>query len=342
MIRATLPGLAACAAAACSSPAPTPPAPPPTSARVVTFQGMCDASAAVEIDRHRFLVADDEDNILRTFDADRGGAALAGVDMSQPLGLTPKGKRLDKWPELDLEAGTRIGERAYWLTSHGRNSKAKLKPERLRFFSTTVPGATTREPADALQLVGHAYEHLMDDLVGDPRYAAFGLAAAAERAPKDEGGFNLEGMTATPDGTLLLGFRNPVPDGLALLFTVDAPAAIFDTDARATLGAPIRLDLGGLGVRALTWWRDAYLIVAGPRDSGGASAIFRWDGHGAPVRLAIDLAGFNPEGTFTPDTRDELMLLSDDGSVEHGGVPCKELKDPAQRRFRGLWLQLPQ
>jgi hypothetical protein len=330
-------------AAACSSPAPSPavkvaPAPPAAGAdraRVVVFHGMCDASAAVEIGPDTFLVADDEDNVLRTFHGARGGRAVDGVDMSRALGLEPKGKYHDRWPELDLEAGTRIGDRAYWLTSHGRNSKAKLKPERMRFFSTTIPGATP------LALVGHPYESLVDDLVADPRFAGFGLAAAAERAPKAEGGFNLEGMTATPDGTLLLGFRNPVPEGLALLFEVRAPAALFDGDDRAALGDPIRLDLGGLGVRALTWWHGAYLIVAGTPGSGGTSRLFRWDGHSAPQPIDVALDGFNPEGTFTPEHGDDIMLLSDDGTVEIDGVPCKELRDPAARRFRGLWLRLP-
>lgn len=323
-----LSGLAA--AAACSSSAARRPLP----GRVVVFHGMCDASGAIELDAGRFIVADDEDNVLRTFDAERGGAALAGAEMSQALGLEPKGKNHDRWPELDLEAGTRIGDRAYWITSHGRNSKAKLKPERLRFFSTTVPEAD----GAGLALAGTPYEHLLDDLIADPRYAAFGLAAAAELAPKDEGGFNIEGMTATPDGTLLVGLRNPVPGGLALLFEVHDPAAMFDAGARARLGDPIRLDLGGLGVRALTWWQGSYLIVAGPRDRGPAR-IYRWDGQGVPRALDLALDGFNPEGTFTPETRDELMLISDDGGVEIGGVPCKELPDPAQRRFRGLWLR---
>ena len=38
-----------------------------------------------------------------------------------------------------LEAATRIGAHALWLTSHGRNSKGKRQDARLRFFATTVP-----------------------------------------------------------------------------------------------------------------------------------------------------------------------------------------------------------
>lgn len=329
----------ALAAAACKKAEPpaaaVPSTPPATAGREVVFHGMCDASAAIEVGPGTFVVADDEDNVLRIYDADRGGQPVAGVDVSAALGLTPKGKKHPTMPELDLEAATRIDDRAYWLTSHGRNSKAKLRPERQRFFATSVPADGAE-----LALVGHPYERLVDDLIADPRYAAFGLAAAAERAPKDPGGLNLEGMTATTAGTLLVGFRNPVPEGRALLMEVLTPGAIVDEGAPVQVGPPIRLDLGGDGVRALTWWHGAYLIVAGHYDSGGTSRLYRWDGEGTPVPIELPLDGLNPEGTFTPEARDELMLLSDDGTVLHGDVPCKDLTDPSQRRFRGVWVKL--
>ncbi len=301
--------------------------------RELVFEGMCDASGAVEIDRRTFVVADDEDNQLRIYDAELGGAPLASIDVSQPVGLSPKGKRL-RFPELDLEAATRIGDRAYWITSHGRNSSGKRKPERMRFFSTTVPASRDDH---ALTVVA-VTDDLLDELLADPRFVGLGLRQAAELAPKAEGGLNLEGMTASPDGRLLLGFRNPVPDGLAVLFTVERP-----DDALAgqpgTIGGPIRLDLGGHGVRGLTWWRGRYLIVAGHHDSGPPARLYAWDGVGAAQSLAVDLAGYNPEATFSPDVEDQrLLLLSDDGMVEIDGVPCKQLADHARRQFRGTWV----
>lgn len=301
--------------------------------RTLVFEGMCDASGAVELDATHFIVADDEDNLLRVYDAERGGAALAAIDVSVPLGLVPKGKRDPRMPELDLEAGTRIGDRAYWLTSHGRNSKGKLRPERLRFFSTTVPGL---DLVGGLEVVGSSGA-LLDALIADPRYASLGLAAAAELAPKAEGGLNLEGMTAGADGSLLLGFRNPVPEGRALLVRLEDPDAML-AGAAPRLGPPIRLDLDGLGVRALSWWRARYLIVAGDRDTGRPSKLYTWDGVGAPSAIAVELGDLNPEGTFSPDGDPRVLLLSDDGTVPRDGVPCKELPDPAQRQFRGAWL----
>ena len=36
------------------------------------------------------------------------------------------------------------------------------------------------------------------------------------RAAEAEGGFNIEGLAAAPDGSLLIGLRNPIPQGRAL------------------------------------------------------------------------------------------------------------------------------
>jgi len=324
-------GLAACTPTA---PGPAPVVPPgvaPTGAREVVFEGMCDASDAVEISATRFVVADDEDNLLRVYDAERGGPPLAAVDVSVAVGLVPEGKK-QKMPELDLEAASRIGDRAYWLTSHGRDSKARNQPSRFRFFATTVPS-----DGAPLTVVGTPYETLLADLLADPRLAGFGLAAASELPPKAAGGLNLEGMTSTPQGTLLLGFRNPVPGGRALLVELLDPGALI-AGGPARFGELFQLALDGDGVRALTWWRGRYLVIAGGFGSGGTSRMLTWDRASPPVALPIDLTGYNPEGAFTPEDRDEIMLLSDDGERVIDGRPCKKLKDPAQRRFRGLWI----
>src|SRR5690606_19730823 len=87
---------------------------PENGARVVSFEGTCDASAAVELGRTRALVADDENNVLRIYDVERGGRPLAEIDVSASLGID------DAKAESDLEGATRVGERAYFLSSHAR------------------------------------------------------------------------------------------------------------------------------------------------------------------------------------------------------------------------------
>lgn len=303
------------------------------SEQTVVFEGMCDASAAVDLTEQHLVVASDEDNVLRTYEVDRGGPPVSAVDLSPALGLPLRGKKR-RAPEADLEAATRLGPHAYWLTSHGRSAGGQRRPERLLFFSTTAATGN-------IQLLGQPYEQLLDDLVAEPTLAKLGLARAAELPPKAPGGLNIEGMAATPSGELLVAFRNPVPDGLALLVPLLNAEALVQPggQTRAKLGIPILLDLGGDGVRALIWWRGGYLIVAGHYASEGPSRLYAWPGHGPATLLPIDLSALNPEGIFVHERRPDVLLLSDDGTRHLDGVPCKDLSDPAMKRFRGLWVR---
>jgi hypothetical protein len=312
----------------------------------LVFTGACDASAAVALSARLFAVADDEDNVLRVYDADLGGAPLRAVDLAPSL-YPPKSEKKKKKekkrkqppsleaPEGDLEAAARLGELAFWMTSHARNRAGKRKDARLRFFATTAAGER-----DPLQLVGTAYEGLLDDLLADPRYAAFGLAAAAERAPTEVDALNLEGLGERPAGGLWVGFRNPTPGGRALLAPLENPERL-GSGERARFGDPLLLDLGGLGIRSLSRWRERTLILAGPTAGAGTARLFAWDGRGAPAPIpGLDFADLNPEAIFTPDERDAILLLSDDGTVEIDGEPCKRLPDPERKRFRGRWVRI--
>jgi len=298
--------------------------------RFVTFEGTCDASGAVPIDARLFAVADDESNVLRIYDAEKGGRPLYAVDLTQALHLEKK-----KHPEADLEAATRLGDYALWIGSHARTKKGKSEPDRLRFFATNVP---TR--GGQLAMEGEPYAGLLDDMLKAPSLARFKLAQAAELAPQEEGGLNVEGMTATPTGELLLGFRNPIPDGKALLVALLNPLEPMHGKP-ARFGEPMLVELGGLGIRGLSYWHGRYLIAAGHYEHGAVSRLFAWRGDSTPAQPipTPSLEDFNPEAFFTPEDRDEFMLLSDDGNRKVGGKRCKDLKDPTAMRFRGLWLR---
>ncbi|QDE68939.1 hypothetical protein BHS09_19205 [Myxococcus xanthus] len=301
---------------------------------VLRFEGMCDASGAVSLGGDLFVVGDDEDNILRVYDARRGGPPVQSVDLSPHLEL-PAAKK--KAPEADIEAATGLGSLSFWLTSHGRSSSGKKAPSRLRFFATEETDAVPR-------LVGRPYTQLLDDMLAAPQLARFGLDGAETKAPKAPGGLNIEGMTAMPDGrSILVGFRSPVPDGKALLVPLLNPVSLVEEEgARAQLGEPVQLDLGGLGIRSLSWWRGRYLIISGGTAGEGTSRLFTWrGGEDAPVAVeSVDLAGLNPEAFFTPEDAEEILLLSDDGTALVDGVECKRLKDAARKRFRGVWVRL--
>ncbi|HKQ37567.1 MAG TPA: DUF3616 domain-containing protein [Verrucomicrobiae bacterium] len=295
------------------------------------FTGACDASAAVALDRDLFVVASDEDNILRVYSRFRPGPPVSQVDLSAFLRPEKENE------ESDLEGAAQLGDRIYWISSHGRNSKGKEQESRHRFFSTT---ATVTNGAAQLRAVGNFYSGLLDDMIVDPRLAAFNLHSAAELPPKSPGALNIEGLTATPEGHLLIGFRNPIPKGRALLLPLLNPAELIE-GYPAKFGTPVTLDLGGLGIRSMSYWHESYLIIAGPADGEGEPQLFRWSpGHEPKLVPAPQLRGLNPEAiAYSPGATD-FLLISDDGTATVGGHDCKKLKAPAQRRFRALAFSL--
>lgn len=297
-----------------------------------TYRGMCDASAAVSLTPDLFAVANDEDNVLRVYHRQPGGMPAFNFDMTAFLRI---GK---KHPEADIEGSATIGDRIYWITSHGRNAKGKDSPNRERFFATTyqVENGVVR-----LTPVGRPYPSLLDDLVREPKLARFNLAAASQRAPKEPGALNIEGLTSTPDGQLFIGFRNPIPEGKALLVPLLNAAEIIE-GRPAKFGEPIQIPLGGYGIRSIGRDKNNYLIIAGSHDSDGESRAYTWaGGTNAPVLMSgVRFPGLNPEGLAysTAEGRTEFFILSDDGTLKIGGEDCKKVKDPALRQFRGYAL----
>jgi hypothetical protein len=212
---------------------------------------MCDASAGVVLDERRFVVANDEDNILRTY-AFSGGSPLEELDLSGFLGVDPEE------PESDLEGAARLGNRVYWITSHGRSRKGNLRTSRHRFFATEF---VTNNGVTGLRPVGRPYDRLLEDLTGSSALAGFDLAAASTLEPKARGALNIEGLCATAEGHLWIGFRNPIPGGQALLVPLLNPAGVVSGSA-AELGDPILVDLGGLGIRDMVFAGGGFVMGA--------------------------------------------------------------------------------
>ena len=94
--------------------------------------GMSGASAAIFLDAGRVVVASDEDNRLRVYDPSASQPAITAWDASPWLRLSGRN------PECDLEGAARVGNRIYWIGSHGRNKDGKYRPNRHRFFATEV------------------------------------------------------------------------------------------------------------------------------------------------------------------------------------------------------------
>lgn len=295
----------------------------------IIYSGAMDGSAAVAIDSQFFGNANDEDNVIRLYHRERGGEPAQTIDLSSFLEVDPRS------PETDIEAAARIGNRAFWITSHGRNKNGKERVSRHRFFATDI---RTNEHGIQILPAGKPYQDLLDDLIAAPQLKKFDLATAAARAPKSSGGLAIEGLAAMPDGRLLIGFRNPVPEGRALLVPLLNPDEVID-GKHAQFGEPIQMDLGGLAIRDISSWQGEFIIIAGRYDSGGTSKLFRWPGGVAtPLPMKqISLKALNPEAIIIyPDKGlREFQLLSDDSAKQKSKDASRTRAEP---RFRSVWV----
>lgn len=296
--------------------------------KVESFTGCCDASAGVLMDERFFVVANDEDNVLRVYDRERVGEAVYRLDVGRFLDLDPD------HPEMDIEAAARMGDVIYWITSHGRNKNGKKRESRQRFFATRI----TREGGHfGLVLQGAYSDGILDGLFEVKGLQDWGIRKASKRAPKEEGALNIEGLAARPDGGIWIGFRNPIPEGKAILVGLSNPEQVVQGDD-PKFDLVRMLDLGGNGVRDMIQVSGGWLLLAGPYDGGEFRSPFLYfmdTGRIRALDVSMPESDFNPEVIMqSPLNAGRFVLLSDDGGLKIEGEDCKDLKEVGQQRFR--------
>jgi uncharacterized protein DUF3616 len=310
--------------------APDAPADAPLGTLVDTrghYRGVCDGSAAVGLDATHFLAFSDNDNRLRVFERGATAAPAQQFDLTGALAIAN---------EADFEDAALAGTRVYVIGSHGRKNDGTLDRSRYHLAAIDLGGAA---PTLTFAFAGRT-DRLLDDMLDAANWttpnteviAALRNASQLDQsknsnlAPKASG-TNIEGLAAMPGPGLVIGLRNPRPNGRAIVVTLaNAPQAIAGAPAHFTDATA--LDLGGLGIRAMTWSAPlaTALIVAGPSDgSDGPFRLYRWGGLGTPAMFDRDLAvpaHAHPEAIVTyPGTRDVQLLYDGDG-VQLGNNSC--------------------
>ena len=280
-------------------------------ASAAEYKGICEASAGAFIDGTHFAVASDETNKLQIYERGKPQPIGNGIDM----------EAFTSFDKSDLEAAAVIGDRVYWISSHSFNSQGEDKSKRKVFFATKIVQADGKP---TLVSVGKPVKSLRDP-----------LARAAGVKPEE---MNIEALTATPEGGLLIGLRAPLRNGAALVIPFKNPGAVVDDPSTPPdFGAAIPVKLEGRGFRSMETLGSGtpqYAIVAGPvSDSAEGFALFRWSGPGTdPVKVeGVDLTGIKPEAATSVPGQNLLQLLSDDGDI------CSDEEDHvSKRRFRSI------
>ncbi len=306
-----------------------------TLSSIIRHFGMCDASAAVPVGSDLFVVANDEDNLLRIYKNNESGNSLYSYDLTTFLQINPK------HPEADIEGATLVNNRIYWITSHGANKDGKERPNRHRFFATDIEATDGKF---SLKPIGIPFLGLVKAFEDSAELKSYNLGKAAQKAPESKNGLNIEGLTTTPEGSLLIGFRNPIPEGKALLVPLKNPQEIIAGNEKPKFGNPILLGLDGLGIRSIEYSdvNGAYFIVAGPYDDNGSFQLYKWSGNPSepPVLANIDFAGLHPEALVVyPNKSKRALILSDDGSKSINGRNCKALTRNQDKAFRSTWMR---
>jgi hypothetical protein len=308
------------------------------------FYYAADASSAVALDSERFIMSDDEHNYLQVYCWDQPESEPnKATDISSALTLDTE------HPEADIEGATWFNNRIFWIGSHGRNKDGKYWESRYNFFATTIA-------PDGSATVDGVYDNLIDALIQYDQIWNLGLEAAIgtagghikknpipDLAPKVNG-LNIEGLCTTADGTkMLIGFRNPRPNGDALVIPLANPEAVVLDGATPIFEAPILIDLNGLGIRSMEYSPGIgeYLIVAGSHQDGSDEPVQYLYNYDFAVQDRDKLATFSdnvtPEAMFQFPDANEINLLSDDGTriidTPSGPVENKDLPRE-QRIFR--------
>lgn len=288
----------------------------PASGASRIYRKICEASGAALVDRSHVAVASDDYHAIIIYE--RGNP--------EPISEYDLGDSVS-----DIEAGARLGDTIYWITSHSLNKNGEEKKKRKLLFATRI------NPDGTLSGSGTVYRDLRRDI----------SLALGETEETLAGRFNIEGMADTPEGHLLVGLRGPKTkySDEAILVRIQNPQELISSNKRAIVSAPIALDLSdgkagtSRGIRDIARVGNRYLIVAGPEPDGDTPKprLFWWDGKSSKAMPGpeVDFSGMTPEAIVVWSEH-EAEILSDNGGAMIDGTECSDKDPPAKAFFPAL------
>jgi len=217
------------------------------------FYNVFEPSGAATMPDGKVLIVEDESNAkslkLLEIESDGNVAEIGN------LYLPKKVKKVFKKEIEDLEAITAKGNIVYGITSHTFSKSNKRKATREKFIMFTYEDGAVEE--------FYIYKYLKRDL-----YQKFPKIFKNDIFSTNS--INIEGLAVDSQSEgLLIGFRSPLLNSDAMLIPIKNPNQVFLKQERPDFGQPIRLNLGGLGVRDITYDEDkkGYWIIAGGVDN---------------------------------------------------------------------------
>lgn len=268
-----------------------------------SFDDLYEPSAVVSVGAGNFLIFEDDGEKMVSFhQVLRDGSGLrlekhyagsVGVDVN------------------DIEGAAKGAKGSVFvMTSHSENKDEERNHKREHLLQLTISEKGELKPLGSVSL----WDHLTDELIKiDPSFKS----RMAE--------LNVEGISFTEAGELLVGLRNPTYKGRAIIFLLENPYLIFSEHIPAKFSAKsLFLDLGGAGVRAMAYHERSgtYFLVSEVRTKKGKmrSRLWAWDGVEGHAPVRMNFPGLkklkNIEGLtfFVYQEKEMVLFVCDDGS----------------------------
>ena len=345
---------------------------------VMHYAGMCGASAAITLDDARIVIANDDDNMLRTYDiVEPADLVVYGEDGAVDATLTKlqwprasqnlyKFLKVNQFSRRNFSAieGSAVADGfVFWSGSHARREDGENRANRRRFFATKIVNVGD---VQILQPHGVPVMDLSHKIEAAEEFRIHGLSRSImslyrkmEHLSPQQRGFDIQALAMAKDGTtLLVALRNPLDrSNRGLLLPVENPIAVAEGEAPVFRDA-ISLDLGGRGISAMSWVPeiDAYLVAAANKAETTGFMLYRWSGEAGdvPVQVQALPEGFDAQSFIVGPGAERLLVLSDDsavpyavekredcrGAVRDGECLCGQLVDRGRKKFRALWVPL--
>ena len=278
----------------------------PTTPTSRVLQSTSDLSTAQDVGDGHLLVADDEKNDIRLYDARVSGLPVATFQ----VGPVQSGVE----NEVDFESSARAGDTIYWLGSQ------LASDNRYDVYKTRLVG---RGAAARIVPVGTPYKDLMPDL---QRWdAAHGSPLGI---PTVGPALNTEGSEFAPGSTstLYLGVRDKTLENKAIIVPVTNFDKLHNGDGEhGEFDAPILLDLAGGTIREIRKNKnDQYLIISqGAFVNDSSYGLWSWTGvrgdqpmYVRPLPESTEKWADNADGWEAIGTMPDLLLPG--GTVQTG------------------------
>jgi Protein of unknown function (DUF3616) len=287
---------------------------PNTNPSFLPVTGLYEPSGIRQLADGRFLVVEDEKEHSFSLVSISAGGDVKTTALGP--GWFQSGNPVWKLEDLEGLALDGLGY-LYAVTSHSRDDDGAEKMPREKLVRFHIEGERVVGPV----VVGGLKSALV---------AAHPLLAAAAQVldVKSGGGLNIEALEITPDAQrLLIGFRSPLQGSLAVIASVENPAAVFEADAAPQVSGTLQtLDLGGQGIRGMAYVAalDGYLVISGPAAREGEFGLWFWSGQPAALARRVTVAGLpgfeRAEGVCPAviDGVPRIVIVSDDGSRKQG------------------------